>query len=211
VKLDLFLIDLFQTGQVTVSQELTDLDADTQDRTLSLLSQYHSIDVLHMPFAAPSFHPGASLWAAKYVYRTLQLVLIRDIDAGELNKLLIDYEGSGTAEEIYSVDLMMRFLPDILMLASGLSPGDPLVYKLKDAAVKWPFSSVGVPGINADCPQTILDHPSLRQAYMDRVIAKKDIGRFGSPNEKMLLEEVMGMHQHQLWPNLNLTLYEKNI
>ncbi len=211
MKLDLFLIDFFQTGQATMQQEINDLDEESLSHSILLLAEYHRADSLHMPFSAPNFHSNAALWAAKYIYYSLQLVLLRDIELEQIQQLLVDYDGTDTAEEIYSADLMLRFLPDVLKLANGLSPEDPLVYKLKETAAKWPFSSVGMEGLRIGTMQNIFVHPSLRQAYIDRVITKKDISRIKGEEEMALLKEVLGMHEQTLWPNLNLMLNEENI
>lgn len=209
--LDLFLIDLIQTGQVTVPNQIVDFDAYTSDRAIILLEEYYWADALAMPHTAPNFDPEAALWAAKYIFSTIQLVLLRDIGEEKLNQLLTDYKGACTSEAIYSADLMLRFLPDIFRFASGLSPEDPLIYKLKAIARLWPFSSIGIADINVTIGDKILDHPSLRVAYIDRLILKKDIERINNKHELKLVKEALGAYQAKLWPGLNLILNEETI
>ena len=207
--LDLFLIDLIQTGQVTVPNQIVDFDAYTSDRAIILLEEYYRADALAMPYTAPGFDPEAALWAAKYIFSTIQLVLLRDIGEEKLNQLLVDYNGQYTSEAVYSADLMLRFLPDIFRFASGLSPEDPLIYKLKAIARHWPFSTIGIANIDVVIGNTILDHPSLRVAYIDRLILKKDMNRINSKHELKLVKEALGAYQAQLWPGLNLILNEE--
>ncbi|TCD29599.1 hypothetical protein EZ456_00865 [Pedobacter psychrodurus] len=209
--LDLFLIDLIQTGQVTVPNQIVDFDAATSDQAIVLLEAYYQADALTMPHNAPNFDPEAALWAAKYIFSTLQLVLLRDIGEEKLNQLLTDYKGAYTSEAVYSADLMLRFLPDIFRFASGLSPEDPLIYKLKTTARLWPFSSIGIAGINVTVGDKILDHPSLRVAYIDRIMLKKDINRINGEHELKLMKEALGAYQTKLWPGLNLVLNKETI
>lgn len=209
--LDLFLIDLIQTGQVTVPNQIVDFDADASDQATTLLEEYYRADALTMPYTAPAFHPEAALWAAKYIFSTIQLILLRDIGEERMNELLTSYTGKHTPEAIYSADLTLRFLPDIFKFASGLSPEDPLIAKLKATAQLWPFSSIGIANIAAFSEDTMLDHPSLRLAYIDRIMLKKDITRLQGKQEKTLVKEALGIHQTKLWPGLNLILNEDTI
>jgi len=209
VVLELFLLDIIQTGQVTVPEKLIDFDSQSSDRSAILLQDYHKTDALHLPGSAPDFHPDAALWAARYIFSTIQLVLLRDSGEDQINHLLVPYEGKKSAEEIYSADLMLRFLPDLFNFASGLSPEDPLVNKLKETAACWPFSSVGIDSVTVSPEVGILEHPALKQEYIDRIIQRKDLKRLKGIPERKLLETVLGMHQEKLWPKLNLILDEE--
>lgn len=209
--LEHFLIDLIQSGQVTVPNQIIDFELNSSDESLILLEEYYRADVLTMPHMAPPFHPDAALWAAKYIFSTIQLVLLRDIGEEKMNSLLGNYTGGYTPESIYSADLTLRFLPDIFKFASGLSPDDPLVARLKTTAQLWPFSSVGITDVSIAIDDAITAHPSLRQAYIDRIIQKKDTYRLQGEKEKKLVKEALGIHQASLWPGLNLILNEDTI
>jgi hypothetical protein len=93
----------------------------------------------------------------------------------------------------YSVDLSFRYLPDLLSLAKGIAPADPLVTGLTGLARAWPLSSVGVLGIEGpvDVRPFIAD-PSLRQLYVDRIIDKADASRLGDPQIVDLVREALG-------------------
>lgn len=207
--LDLFLIDLMQSGQVSVPHEMVKFEHDASKDTVILLESYHRSDSLEMPGIAPNFHAGAAIWAAKYIFTTIQLLLLRNIEVAEIDLYLKDYDGEKSSEASYSADLTLRFLPDLLKFGSGLSPADPLIAKLKSTAEKWPFSSVGIEGLTSQADENILAHPSLRVAYIDRIIQKKDVTRLQHTNEKNLLKEVLGIHQAKLWPDLSLILNEE--
>ncbi|MFN0292524.1 hypothetical protein [Pedobacter helvus] len=209
--LDIFLIDIFQTGQVKMQREISEPDEETLRHSLALLSEYYRTDSLDMPFITPLFHADAALWAAKYIYRATQLILLRDIGEEQIKSLLVDELSANTPEEIYSADLMLRFLPDLFKLASGISPEDPLVSKLRETAKKWAFSSVGMDEIVVKAPAPVLANPTLRQAYIDRVICKKDFSRIHSEPEHTLLKQTLGIYSDQLLPNLPLALKQEMI
>ena len=211
MKLDIFLIDLIQTGHVTVPDQITDFDTTVSEHSLILLKEYYDVDCLQMPHTPPAFNPDAALWASKYLFVTIQLLLLRDIGEEQMNYFLKDYIGEQSPEAVYSADLMLRFLPDIFRFGSGLSPEDPLIFKLKTTAINWPFSSVGIDDLTVEVGENILSHPSLRACYIDRIVEKKDIKRLQGHSGINLLQEVLGAHQKKLWPDLALVLNEENI
>jgi len=141
-------------------------------------------------------------WVAGYIFYACQLILLRDV--GDFTAFLQPFSGNQSAEAIYSADLMLRFLPDLFRLGSGLAADGPLVANLRQTAIEWPYSSIGLKNIDAGIPEVILQHACLRIAYIDRVIAYKDTDRLKGEAEKELLKEVMGDHQAQLWPSLEL-------
>ena len=50
----------------------------------------------------------------------------------------------------YSVDLVFRFLPEVVIFARSAAAHDPLVEHLERFAREWPLSSVGMPGEDHD-------------------------------------------------------------
>lgn len=126
---------MLQTGNVMVPRTISPLAPDDQQAALVLLQELYDKDALNMPFSVPAFDGTAAVWAAGYVYFVCQLILLRDVDETELRRYLLPYEGERSADAIYSADLILRFLPDLFRLASGLSPEDPLVVQLKETAL----------------------------------------------------------------------------
>jgi len=208
VKLSLFLNGLLADGNVVVPRVMTALEpADLEASTL-LLAQLYNRDRLEMPSDCPVFDPESALWAASYVFRVCQLILLRDINETEINSWLAPTGKLQTAEVVYSADLLLRFLPDLFQLGGGISPEDPLVDNLKQTAITWPFSSVGIDQVTVDSPAVVLEHPSLAHAYINRIIQRKDMKRLKGEREKDLLKEILGANQPVLWPGLELIDYD---
>src|SRR6185503_3456988 len=86
----------------------------------------------------------AAIWAASFLYRAVQLTMLRDLGEEVINKLLTPFNGPVSPESILSVDISFRYLPNVLNLAKGLAPEDVLVKRLQEATIQWPFSSVGM-------------------------------------------------------------------
>ncbi|SNR82375.1 hypothetical protein [Hymenobacter sp. AT01-02] len=195
-----FVKELLESGQVTVMGEPMALAAEDQDAVLHQLRQFHAEDAVHQPYQAPNFDPDAALWAARYVYRVVQLVLVRELDDTAVQVWLQDFSGSPTPEAVYSVDLTFRYLPILLHLAQGLAPADALVARLQATAQQWPFSFVGT-ATPEPTPAAILEHPSLRTAYADRIIAARDLARAQEPAVAELVRAALGNYASTLWPD----------
>ncbi|MGI4759168.1 MAG: hypothetical protein ACRYF0_00575 [Janthinobacterium lividum] len=195
-----FLQDLLTTGAVTLPSQSTQFEVADEQAVQVLLHAYYLEDMLDLPHAAPTFEPGAAQWAAAFLYRTVQLVLVRELDDAVIARHLSDYPGPLTPEVLYSVDLSFRYLPDLLVLAKGLAPADALVARLQATARQWPFSFASSDTPAAEAEATVLAHPALRQAYIDRIIRGHYRNRANQPHLKPLVQTALGSHAAALWP-----------
>jgi hypothetical protein len=196
-----FLQDLLTTGAVTLPSQSVQFEAADEQAAQALLHAYYVEDVLDLPYLAPAFEAGAAQWAAQFLCHTIQLVLVRELDETAIAQQLRDYPGMLTAEAIYSVDLSFRYLPRLLVLAKGLAPGDALVTRLQTVARHWPFSFANSETPVAEAEATVLAHPALRQAYVDRIIQGHYRNRANQPHLKPLIQTALGSHAAALWPD----------
>ncbi|MBO2010275.1 hypothetical protein [Hymenobacter negativus] len=196
-----FLDDLLNTGAVTLGGQPVPFEPADQAAAEVRLRARHAEDALEMPYVAPAFNAPAALWAVEYLYHTVQLTLLRELDETVVAQCLADFPGETTPEAIYSVDLTFRYLPDLLRLAKGLAPGDALVARLLVTARQWPFSFVGTPPDAAEAEAVLLAHPALRQAYIDRIIGLQDWVRAARPHLAPLVQAALGAHAATLWPD----------
>ncbi|MBX0290707.1 hypothetical protein K3G63_09675 [Hymenobacter sp. HSC-4F20] len=194
-----FIEELLTRGDVTVTSEPMPPTEEAQPVVLALLQRYHTQDAQQQPYTAPAFDPDAALWAARYLYRAAQLAVVRELDETAVQVWLQDYAGALTPEAVYSADLTLRYLPDLLHLAKGLAPGDALVSHLQTTARQWPLSFVGG-DIVGEVPVAVLAHPSLRAAYVDRIIGARDLRRARQPEVAELVRAALGRYAAELWP-----------
>lgn len=134
-----------------------------------------------MAFDPPPVDEPAAIWGLQMLYRGCQCLAHRDVDAETVGRMLAEPcpSARASAAACYSVDLALRYLPDLLSLARGIAPDDPLVTSLMRLANAWPLSSVGVKGVGEIDIRPFANHPSLRQLYVDRIIARSDVSRLG--------------------------------
>jgi hypothetical protein len=203
MQLTSFIQDLLEKGQVTVAGQLIPFGEEDIQQSLILLRQYYEEDKLEMPLAAPEFSSEAALWGARYLYHATQFAMLRDLGEEQVKAYLTDFPGPVTPEAMYAADLALRYLPDLLHLAKGLAPDDVLVACLKHTLVQWPFSSVGQEGIGEVNQEAVLAHPSLKYAYIDRIIKYKDIKRANHTQVAALIGEALGGHVQKLWPQFD--------
>ncbi|MBO9199332.1 MULTISPECIES: hypothetical protein [Niastella] len=65
------------------------------------------------------------IWAAIYLYRAVQLTVLRDLDEDAVTGLLTPFNGDVTPETILSVDISFRHLPNLLELGPLLPDREP--------------------------------------------------------------------------------------
>ncbi len=201
-----FVTQLLQTGSVVLSPVLVPFEQQDKAATAALLEKYHRWDAMSMPMAAPGFHAAAAIWAAAYVCRALQFLMVRNLDEDQIKAYLQPFPMPITDEAIYSADICLRHLPDIYSFARALSPSDPLVLNMQSTAMAWPFSAVGidVEGILAT------SHPSLQLAYADRVLAAHDRKRAAEPSLNLRLQAALGAHGKRFWADFEPFELENN-
>jgi len=204
MKLAQFILNLFEYGDVTVEDKVEAFsEKDLQD-TIRGLEFFYKKDILDIPSTAPAFHAEAAFWGAQYIYRAVQMIVLRELGDEEVKKHLANCPFEKSPEVIYSIDLTMRYLTDLLNIAKGLAPDDILVKKLKQAAVEFPFSSVGLK-VEGDLDEKIiLSHPALKYAYADRIINKKDKNRIKNNNVLEIVKELLGDHTSTFWKEIEL-------
>lgn len=193
------------TGTTVAGQIAEFEDGDIQE-TADVLRQYYERDILEMPGTAPAFNPEAATWSTQFLYRMIQLMLLRDLGTDKIQELLPVYTMPLSPDVIYSADLVLRHLPDLFRLAKSLSPDDPLVKRLTATAAEWPLSSVGIPLAETAALDVILSHHSLQRAYVDRIIEKKDSGRCNTPAIHALVMEALGHYPGIFWQEYPLLL-----
>ncbi|UOQ51203.1 hypothetical protein [Hymenobacter cellulosivorans] len=196
-----FLQDLLTTGSITLTGRPTPFVPDDLLAATDLLQTYHAEDAQQMPHSAPAFDAPAALWAARLLYYTIQLTLVRELDEAVIAQALADFTADLTPEVLYSADLMLRYLPDLLRLAKGLAPGDALVARLQALARQWPLSFVSSEMPDPEAEARVLVHPALRQEYVDRIIRAQDRRRAGQEHLRPLVQAALGGHAATLWPD----------
>jgi hypothetical protein len=199
---------LVEDGRVVLKTPLVPAPAEIRAAE-SVLIEFERRFRVEMPGAAPAFSLSAAIWGAEMTYLACQCLAFREIDEAELtSRLSRPFAGPRDASAHYSVDLTLRMLPDLYHRARSASQHDPLVARLQEWGDAWPLSSVGMPeatreNVSADPKRidSILEHPSLRTLYVDRIIARNDLSRLNDPRVRELVFAAIGLHE-ELAPEL---------
>lgn len=168
-----FLRELHEGGTAHVAEQ----PGAVSDEVEGALREMDHAAREEMAGAAPGLIIEAAGWAAVRVYDAARYLAFRQIEAEAVRRGMGEsWGGPVDASVAYSVDLVMRVLPELIGLARGVADDDPLVEGLVRCAYDWPLSSVGVRGVEKVELDVVMGHPSLRRLYVDRVIAAKDMG-----------------------------------
>lgn len=204
VNLTHFITGLLEHGKVVTEKDLFPFDENDCREAEAKLLRFYERDRYNMPATVPAFDPEAARWAATYLYRTIQFMMMRDLGPELLEEHLQEYDKPLDATVMYSADLMLRFLPDVYKLARGLSPDDPLVMRMKTTAALFPLSSVSIEIPDDTDLRVVMNHESLRLAYTDRIIRHKNYQRVCTDELREAVKTALGDEAEKLWPEFRL-------
>ena len=192
-----FSTDLFLTGRAIVTRSTWVADAKTEQQTIIAVEDLEADYRLALPGTPPQVDHDSVLWAAKSVAWAAGVLVDRDQgETGFPDALQASTPDHTEPSAIYSVDLLMRFLPSLLHRATRIDRDDPLLDSLGSLAIAWPLSSVGCEWVTPDLTSAplagIQSHACLRQMYVDRIIAKQDRMRLDQPWVRQAVELAVG-------------------
>ncbi|WP_428067543.1 hypothetical protein [Chryseobacterium gambrini] len=151
-----------------------------------------------------------AVWAAKVVYQSAQLHLIRENTAKDLNKLIPSFKGKKDISAILSADLSLRFLPQIVSALQVSDPEDPLVKMLENILKQFHYSAVGFDLDLEDINwEEELKDKTYRKLYLERIVEKKSYRLAEIPYLNQLLIAEFGLHKDVFWKELK-TITEEN-
>ncbi|MGM5630085.1 hypothetical protein O2K51_04220 [Apibacter raozihei] len=150
------------------------------------------------------FHPESALWAAKLVYHSGLLLIIRENTTEKISSLIHPFKGELTTSAILSADLMLRFLPPILDSLKIIDVDDPLIPNLEQILHTFHYSAIGYFGLNKTLNwENELDEPLYRKLYLERIIEKKSFFLAEQPYINKLIKSEFGINKDYFWKELN--------
>lgn len=156
-----------------------------------------------------SCNTTTAVWAAKVLYHSAQLYLIRENTANNLENLIPEFKGTRDVSSILSADLSLRFLPEVIVVLNSLDPEDPLIKMLEDILTIFHYSGVGY---DLELKQVNweeeLKDKTYRKLYLERIVERKDYRLAEIPFINKLLMAEFGMHKEAFWRELNIITEE---
>ena len=189
-----FVLDLLSTGRVRLKDDKEPAPDDSA-AGLETLVRLETEFRAELPGLPPRLDSGAVGWALTTVYGLCQFHVYRHLGPDDAAARFGGPSPESTTASVhYSVDTVLRFLPDIERLIRSTSPEDPLLDTVRKLAGDWPLSSVGISNVEVSSTrlEPILQHDCLRQMYVDRVIASRDTSRSEHPVVSESIRQVAG-------------------
>lgn len=151
------------------------------------------------------FNKEAAIWAAKVLYHSAQLYLIRKDTAKNLEKLIPQYQGEKKTSAILSADLSLRFLPQLLHALQVADSTDPLVKMLENILHQFHYSGIGL-DLNLEKInwEEELKNKTYRKLYLERIVEKKAYKLAEIPYVNQLLIAEFGMYKDIFWRELKI-------
>lgn len=152
----------------------------------------------------------AAVWAAKVLYHSAQLYLIRENTEKNIENLIPGFKGTRDISSILSTDLSLRFLPQVIVALNTVDPEDPLIVMLENILMQFHYSGIGY-GLdlkNVNWKEELKDS-TYRKLYLERIVEKRDYKLAEIPFINKLLTAEFGMHKDAFWKELK-TITEDN-
>ncbi|OBW40962.1 hypothetical protein AB670_02699 [Chryseobacterium sp. MOF25P] len=151
------------------------------------------------------FNKEAAIWAAKILYHSAQLYLIRKDTAKDLEKLIPQYQGEKDVSAILSADLSLRFLPQLFDALQVADSTDPLVKLLENILHQFHYSGIGL-DLNLEKInwEEELKDKTYRKLYLERIVEKKAYKLAEIPYINQLLIAEFGMYKDTFWKELKI-------
>lgn len=198
---------LYQEGEIVLYNNVLNIPADEALITGDFLREVYDWEKQNYPFTPPEFDWTAALWSAKVVYFSAQLLLFRETAIEEVETLLRPYTDPPTINNILSVDICLRFLPDILNKLKAIDPEDELIPILEPFLVQWHYSAFNYPieETNLDF-NTVVSNDCIRQLYSDRIIAHKAFRRARYEAIRPYVMGSLGDYENVFWKDFKTIL-----
>jgi len=144
-----------------------------------------------------------AVWAAKILYHSAQLYLIRENTAKDLHKLIPNFKGKRDISSILSADLSLRFLPQIISALQNVDPEDTLVKMLENILQQFHYSAVGLDlDLGEINWEEELKDKTYRKLYLERIVGTKAYPLAEIPYVNKLLIAEFGLHKDAFWKEL---------
>lgn len=188
-----FLENLFSTGEVTVVPPGTDFEMG-MEVSVEIL-RFDRAARLAMAGTAPRLNVAVATWAARMLAEAARLTIARELGPEHVRKVFsVSCPKPRSPEVDYSADLFLRYLPDLVKVVERLAADDPLLAHLRQLGADWPLSSVGVKGLSLAPIDPFIDHPGLRQLYVDRILATGDTSRLPDGRVALAVRSALGAY-----------------
>ncbi len=201
-----FLDTIFQLRneeKIVIFSDIHKISQEEEKQVVEFLESNFRNEVLEFPQNNFLFDPEAALWAAKIVYHSAQLYLVRSNTQQKLKDYISDFKEKKTVNSYISADLCLRFLPYIMLQLKTIDINDPLLPLLENILHAFHYSAIGTNIEMKDMNfETHFNDSAYQQLYLERIVDRKDIKRAHIPYFREKLNLYFGIHKNHFWKEL---------
>ncbi|WP_042721263.1 hypothetical protein [Flavobacterium sp. B17] len=203
-----FLDTLFLLRQeecITIFTDLLEISRKEENDAAEYLETEFEKERLEFLSDTISYDKEAAVWAAKVLYHSVQLHLIRQDTAKDLDTLVPAFKGKRNISAILSADLSLRFLPQIILALQQTDPEDRLIKLLENILAQFHYSAVGfnLELENINWEEELKDS-TYRKLYLERIVEKKSYQLAEIPYINNLLIAEFGLYKDVFWKELKI-------
>ncbi|MCJ8153675.1 hypothetical protein MKJ01_07845 [Chryseobacterium sp. SSA4.19] len=201
-----FLDTLFllrKEGCLTIFTHIKEISAQEEQKVADYFESEFDRERLEFLSDQIDYDREAAVWAAKVLYHSAQLYLVRKNTAKDLSQFIPQYKGKRNVPSLLSADLSLRFLPQIMAVLQNADPEDPLIRLLENILMEFHYSAIGF-DINLERVnwEEELKDATYRKLYLERIVEKKDDKLAEIPYINRLLIAEFGLHKDMFWREL---------
>lgn len=196
---------LRQEECITIFTDLQEISSKEEKDAAHYLETEFENERLEFLSDTVSYHKEAAVWAAKVLYHSAQLYLVRENTAKDLNRFIHAFKGKKEVSALLSADLSLRFLPQVILALKNADPEDPLIGLLENILTDFHYSAVGydIELGHVDWEKELSDS-TYRKLYLERIFERKAYALAEIPFINQLLTAEFGLHKDIFWRELKI-------
>lgn len=190
---------------ITVFSDLNEISAHEEQEAAEYLESEFETEKLEFLSDDIFCDKIKAVWAAKVLYHSMQLHLIRNTTEKDLPSLIPSFKGNRNVSTLLSADLSLRFLPQIIDALQVADPVDPLIKRLENILSLFHYSGIGfdleLEKVNWE---EELKDKTYRKLYLERIVEKKAHKLAEIPLINQLLIAEFGLYKDIFWKDLKI-------
>lgn len=195
---------------ITIFSDLKEISKNEAQEVAAYLESEFENERLEFLSDQISYDSETAVWAAKVLYNSAQLYLIRKDTDKNLEKLIQPFKGKMDVSAILSADLSLRFLPQIIVVLQSADSEDPLIKMLENILTQFHYSAIGFDTeLEKNNWENELYDKTYRKLYLERIMEKKACKLAEIPYINQLLIAEFGMYKDVFWRELKTITKEK--
>lgn len=191
---------LRKSEEVILFNNVFHFTEEENKKVASFLTSEFELESSNYPKIKTVFNPQAALWSAQVVYIIAQMIVFRKNNIDEVEQIIPKENFDVTVDNMLSIDLCLRFLPQMISKLNELDQEDILIEKGNTILKKWHYSNVEKA---TDIPNN-LDELYLvdgfKNMYINRIVQYQNIALATHQASNRTIKNALNIYEDVLWP-----------